>query len=292
MSRFTHLLVGPWPHGMARPERGSDIPPTALFDAVNVDVRPEGSVATARGWEQVLAAANCHSMYYHRGTVYGVVDGQLSVLSESGAQALMPVSGALSWTDVGGVAHFATRDAVWRVREGVCTQVSTANRDPDDFDDALAPLPGGQWLEYWNGRLLVARGAVLVFSQPLRYGTYNPMTDYIALGRQIEWVAPLETGIYVGTIDKVYWIDGTQPSEFRVREVAGKSAPGMAAVVPAEALGRSGAARYAVFFTPSGFAVGDASGAIEHPQAERFADLPLYRGKLFVENTRIFAVRA
>jgi hypothetical protein len=65
----------------------------------------------------------------------------------------------------------------------------------------------------------------------------------------------------------------------------------MALVVPGEAMGIEGKQQFAVFFTPSGFAVGDGAGGVKYPQAGRFNDLPLYRGKLVREQTRIFALR-
>jgi len=293
MSKFLFHQIGPWPLGMAWIGRQSDLPETALSDAVNVDIRPEGSVVTARDWEQVLAAKGCSSLYRHAGANYGVVDGDVCIITPTGVEPMMPVDGAVSWAEVGHELYFATKSEIWKVSGRRCERVSGAgDRDEMDFDDPLAPMPGGQWLDYWNGRLLVARGAKLLFSAPMRYGMHNPMTDYVFLGSRIEWVVALETGIYVGTRDRVIWMAGSKPSELSLREVAGKSAPGMAIAVDGQALGEDSRARYAVFFTRSGFAVGDSSGTVRYPQASRFSDLPLYRGKLVVDNNRIYAVRA
>lgn len=295
MSRraFTHLPVGPWPRGMARPARRTDIPPDALEDAVNVDVRPEGSAATRPRWSRVAETDGAHSIYEHEASTFAVLDGNVGRLLPDGFEPMMAVPGRISWTDLAGTPCFATRDAVWQVVGDTVERLSSEDSPADDHDrdDPLIPMPGGHWLEYWNGRLVVARGSTLLFSEPLRYDVHNPMTGYISLGGWIEWMVALEGGLYVGLADRVLWLAGTQLRDLRVVTVAGRSAPGMALAVPGEVLGAEAPGRFAVFLTASGFAVGDASGTVTYPQSDRFNDLPLHRGKLFRDATRIYAVR-
>lgn len=47
----------------------------------------------------------------------------------------------------------------------------------------LEPLPGGQLIASWNGRLLVARGRTLNFSQALRPALYDPATTFCSCQR-------------------------------------------------------------------------------------------------------------
>lgn len=291
-ARFTHLPIGPWPKGVAWPERVTDFEREQLEDAVNVNIRPEGSIVTAPNWVQVLSSTDCHSLYKHRGTVYGVVGGEVGVLSETGFSSLRPVSGPISWTDIAGVPYFADRDAVYRVDYDTMDVIQlTASQDADDIDDQIVPMPGGHWLSYWNGRLVVARGGSILFSQPLRYGAHNPVTDYITLRQKVEWMVPLETGIFVGLDDRVLWLAGDRPQDMRVNKVADNSAPGMGLAVPAESMGIEGRHFFAIFFSESGFAIGDDMGGVKYPQAAGFEKLPLFRGKLVRDGSRIFAIR-
>lgn len=287
---FTYVPVGPWPQGMAKPQRVTDVPLEALADAVNVDVRPEGSVATRIDWTLVDELPGCHSLYRHTTGEYGVIDGHVCRLSDQGFDALHPVSGPVSWADVGGEAYFATQDTVWRI-DGDAVWPVAEHGDDHDIDDPIVPMPGGRLLQYWNGRLIVARGATLLFSEPLRYGAHNPVTGYIRLGGWVEWLAPLESGIYVGLSQHVLWLGGTQPFDMQAKVVSGVSAPGMALVVPGSTMGAESDGSRAVFFTPRGFAVGDQAGNVAYPQADRFSDLPLYRGKLVRDETRVYALR-
>lgn len=286
---FSFSEHGPWPLGMARPDRLTDFPPQALADVVNADVRPTGSVATIKWWSSLLSGS-AHSLFSLGGKLYGVVNGELGELTLDGFTSFgFAVERPLSWTDVAGTAVFTNGEWVYRLSPDVEQLVHTT--DWQDLDDVLATMPGGHWLAYWNGRLLVARGQSLLFSQPLRYGAHNPLTDYIELGQRAQWVAPLETGIYVGLRDRVLWLEGAAPSELRIRQVAGASAPGAALVVDGEAFGKAFPSRVVVFFTASGFAVGDGQGVVAYPQAERFYDLPLFEGKLLRQGPRVYFVR-
>ena len=290
-SPFSHENLGPWPRGMVIKDRRTEVPLDGLWDALNVDVRDDGTVATRPEWTQAMAASDCHSLFTLGGRVWGVVDGDLSELDDTGATALMAVDGPISWTSLNDEPVFATRQEVYRIRDQAVELLSDGSRDEQDMDDVLVPLPGGQWVDYWNGRLIVARGSSLLFSEPLRYGAHNPMTGYLRFGQRVEWVAPLESGIFVGLPDRVLFLEGSTPEQLAQRQVAGRSAPGMATVVHNELLGGSGPYRVALFFTQKGFAVGAPDGSVAYPQAETMSGLPLHRGKLVVDGSRIYAVR-
>ena len=291
---FAFAPFGPWPKGMMNLARDTEVPRDALRDALNVDVQLDGTVVTRSSWVNLLEASNCHSLYYHRPTdrAYGVIDGDVSELTETGFTSLTPVTRRLSWTDLNGAPIFATRSEVNIIENGFVRRFDDGSAlDEQDVDDVLVPMPGGQWIEHWNGRLVVARGTSLLFSEPLRQGAHNPMTGYAVLGARIEWLAPLESGIFVGLPDRVLWFQGRTPSEAQLRVVAGESAPGMAVVVPSDLLGISESGEVAVFFTRSGFAVGYPDGTVAYPQSGLVGDLPLQRGKIVVLGSRLYAVQ-
>ncbi len=288
---FAFAKLGPWPAGMAVLGSRLDVPVDALFDAADVDVMPTGAVESRVEWVEAQGGVTAHSIFEHGGIVYGVIDGYLSTLSEFGYMPFHPVDQRITWTVLNGYATFASADGVFRVHSESVTSVSGVVRTDDDMDDPLVPMPGGQWVDYWNGRLLVARGPKLLFSRPLRYGAHNPMIDYVMFPQYIEWIAPVANGIFVGTADKVFWLAGRTPSDMTMQAVAGKTAPGVALVVDGTLVGGGLSGQVAIFLTTSGFAVGLPSGEIQYPQAKYIKDLPLFRGRLFRVGSRIFAVK-
>ena len=71
----------------------------------------------------------------------------------------------------------------------------------------LRPLPAGRFVREYHGRLLVADASGLYYSEPWAYGLYNPLRGYIPLAG-ITMLEPGQTGVYVATADKTYWLSG------------------------------------------------------------------------------------
>lgn len=296
---FTHVPIGPWPLGIVNRLRSTELPDGALYDAVNVDVREDGSLLTRLKWNLTLSSAGCHSLFTHGARTFAVIDGVVSELDSEGATPLAAgtlspaVNERIDWTVLNNKPVFVTSQSVYEVDGLGLYPLSGADRDDQDMDDVLVPLPGGQWVEYWNGQLVVARGTSLLFSEPLRYGAHNPVSGYIRLASRIEWVAPLETGIFVGLDGPVLFLAGRTPTDLRQTQVAQGSAPGMALTMSGENLSQELAAapRVAVFFTGSGFTIGMPDGSVVYPQQRALRDLPLVRGKLHLTKGRIYATR-
>lgn len=73
----------------------------------------------------------------------------------------------------------------------------------------LSPLPAGDTVAFFNGRLLSASGRVLSYSDVYDFGLYNPAKNWIMLPDEIRIVAPCENGVFIGTTRAVYWYAGT-----------------------------------------------------------------------------------
>lgn len=279
--------------GMINSLRDTSLPVLGLADAVNVDIRQDGTAVTRVVWEQVLSDS-AHSLFQHDDRVFAVVGGNLCELDPTGATPLTAVSGRLSWDVFDGRPVFADSSGVYLIHGSTVTRyTSDAHAGVHDLDDPTVDMPGGHWLSYWNGRFMVANGSNLLFSEPMRYGAHKPMKGYIMLQSRPEWVAALETGFFVGLKDQVLFFRGSALETLEQRVVAAESAPGMALVVTGKHLSDELAnfPRVAVFFTSSGFTIGLPNGNVLYPQAEKLKNLPLFRGRLMQSGNRIFAIR-
>ena len=285
---FRFVDIGPWPMGMNTVLPDTELPKEALRDAVNVNLLVSGVPETRLNWEQVHQG-DAHSFFQHDGRAFGVVDGVVGELTESGFTGTASAEGPIDWTVLNDEPVFVTPSGVFHLSG----QRIASQGDADDVDESLIPLPGGHLVEYWNGRLVVARGSALLFSEPLRYGAHNPLKGYYQLEARPTWMAALETGIYVGLKNRVVFLSGRSPYDLGVTTVASRSAPGMGLVVSSALIGddRIQSPRVAVFFTEKGFTIGTPDGMVIYPQKGVVSDLPLFRGKLIVDRNRIFAVR-
>lgn len=71
----------------------------------------------------------------------------------------------------------------------------------------LARMPPGQIVRYADGRLIVASGNILYYSELFAPALHNPAKSYIPFASNITMIRPCEGGIYVSA-DETYWIAG------------------------------------------------------------------------------------
>ncbi|MEG0194488.1 MAG: hypothetical protein RR857_23855 [Comamonas sp.] len=71
----------------------------------------------------------------------------------------------------------------------------------------LEPMPAGSIVRHSNGRLIVAVGNLLIYSEPFMPGLYRPSKNYIPFPARITLIEPCGRGIFVAA-DKTYWLGG------------------------------------------------------------------------------------
>ena len=81
----------------------------------------------------------------------------------------------------------------------------------------LAPMPGGQFIRGRNGRLYVASGDTLWFSEPLRPHLRDARHGYIKFVGQIRFIEPVEEGMFVGDDRGVWFMAGDDPTNTKMR---------------------------------------------------------------------------
>ena len=263
--------------------------PAGLTDALNCDIDDVGYVSRRSAW-MLATASDAHSLFEHDGTTYCVVDGVLGYLDGTAHVPIGEVPHRLAWTVLNGEPCFATHEGVYLVRERAILPLPTGFDNDAEDELMLAPLPGGHAVAYWNGRLVVARGNSLLWSEPLRYGVFNPLANFAQFEERITWLAPLEAGLYIGLRSSVRFLRGADPAAFAQLRVGGRSWARCGATIKTAGMDpevSQGAAEVAAWLTERGFAVGLPSGQVIHPQADRLNNLPLGTGRMVVLGDRI-----
>jgi hypothetical protein len=160
----------------------------------------------------------------------------------------------------------------------------------------LSRMPGGHYVRYWRGRLLVARGRTLYFSMPLRYGMYDPSFGFVKFEGKIDFIESIENGVFVAVAGQgVYYLAGDEPAKWERKLIDVTPAqPGAVTLIPTVQLRAlnlpSPAAWAAVWFTDKGFALGLSSGLVVYPQADRLSGLPLGTGTLQFKEGRLIVL--
>lgn len=156
-------------------------------------------------------------------------------------------------------------------------------------------MPGGDYVRYWRGRLLVARGRTLFFSDPLRYGLYDRSSGFVKFEARIDFIEPMEKGIFVALRNNgVIFLAGESPEQWqRVTADFEPVQPGASVVISTANMNLELQPKpewVAVWFTPKGFALGLPSGVVAHPQADLLSGLPLGNGSLHFDGDRLIVL--
>ncbi len=249
------------------------------------------------------AAIASGGMYAGR---YGLVVTLVRDGEESAASALasldVPAGGGIRLT---GLTHALPMrvyrtgpngDVLYRVAEvpvGMA-EYALGNATPGRVVDTrhMARMIPGSIVREWSGRLVVARGRTLFFSEAMRHGLYSPRTGFVQFAHRIEMVEPVEGGIWLGTADGVKFLRGSSPDEMRVDDKDSlPPVPGTSTLIDTNILGgdMANGTQAALWLSPKGFVIGTADGSLVQPQAKRIR-LADARGGIAVNDRRVIAI--
>lgn len=80
----------------------------------------------------------------------------------------------------------------------------------------MGAAPAGQAVALFNGRAYVAQGNYLIYSEPYEYELFDLRKNFITFPSRITMVAPVKGGIYVGTMEKIVFLEGGSPDDFEL----------------------------------------------------------------------------
>jgi hypothetical protein len=85
--------------------------------------------------------------------------------------------------------------------------------DPLRFFNIDRP-PNGHIIKYYRGRMYIASGNILWYSEPFQYEQFRLDSNYIEFPERIREVMPVEDGIWIGS-DRLYYLSGDNPDVFK-----------------------------------------------------------------------------
>lgn len=126
------------------------------------------------------------------------------------------------------------------------------------------PPPPGQRIAVFRGRILIAQGHVLYWSQPLAPHHYRLQTDAQLFEGRIAMLAALDRGFFIATETRTYWVQGDDPHEWQPRLVdTRRVAEGAALRIPAHKLpSLQTHGEVCLWATADGFVAGLGDGSI------------------------------
>lgn len=141
----------------------------------------------------------------------------------------------------------------------------------------FSPMPTGKYLKYWRGRLLTAKANVLRFSEPLAYHIHDERHGFVQMPQRITFVQPVDGGIWVGQVDHVVFLQGSQPNDLTlIRKTSKPPIANSAILLDADLLNgdiTQGGGATALWLAGNGYVLGTATGQLIEVQSGIMSDI-------------------
>jgi len=130
----------------------------------------------------------------------------------------------------------------------------------------LSRMQTGKYLKYWRGRVMVAQANVIRFSEALAYHLHDERHGFIQMPQRITFLQPVTGGIWVGQVDHVAFLQGSDLDQMTViRKTAKPPVPDSCVLVDSDAIGSdlgAGGDGAALWLAQNGYVLGTASGQL------------------------------
>jgi hypothetical protein len=93
--------------------------------------------------------------------------------------------------------------------------------ETDDFKD----FPNCQHIETLAGRALGSVDTILYFSEYGLHGIYSTISNWIRVPTTISYLIAVATGVFIATVDEIYFLKGLNPDTWTLELVANYGAP-------------------------------------------------------------------
>ena len=145
----------------------------------------------------------------------------------------------------------------------------------------LQPMPGGHLVRAWGGRMFVARGDTLWYSEPLLPHLVAPRRGFIPFVGRIRLLEFVDGGAFVGDERGVWWLGGSDPTQYTT-QLASEAVPVAMSGITAAAheLGvAGGTSKTALWLSSHGYMLGAPGGQVTALNADRIRLAPEISGR-------------
>jgi len=175
-------------------------------------------------------------------------------------------SARMVYVDMAGTVYLTNGTLIGFIRDGAF------NLFPDPQQTYKSPMVPGHLIEYFNGRLYVARDSEIWFSDPMALKRTDMRRNFKQLPSRITLLSAVEDGIYVSNLERTYFMGGGDPGEAILIDKANYPAiPHTAQKIDAARIGGLGFSGPAVLWASRmGICLGGNQGQFKNLTEEHF----------------------
>jgi len=190
-----------------------------LAKAINVDINDTGKVTSISS--PVKISDNTFSNFFksEKGILYAISNGNLVRIINDNLDYEIITSGFRN--DFVSFAEYYDRIFVSDGhRIGNIINNDFKDFDTYQIDKYNVKIPAGNIIEVFRGRLYSAVYDYLYFSNVMKFHQVKIPFGYIGFGSIITNLKSINNGIYVSTVDDLFFLRGTKPDEFEKVHIA------------------------------------------------------------------------
>lgn len=185
-----------------------------LTKAINVDIDDRGTVMRRGGYTKIMSG-NYHSIFIHNQTIFAVkIDSFVMIDARSYVENIL-----LSGLSVGSRMSYAVaNDRVYYTNGVIIGYVDNGVRYDIPATDIQykQKIPPGQIIRFYKGRLYVASGQTLFYSDAMALDRYTISPDgqnFKQFDGVITMLAPVVDGIYISDGVSTFFMAGVSPED-------------------------------------------------------------------------------
>lgn len=130
----------------------------------------------------------------------------------------------------------------------------------------LSPMVTGNYLSYWKGRLVTAKGNTIRFSEAMAYHLHDERHGFVQMPQRITFLEPVDGGLWVGQVDYVAFLQGSSPEELTLHsKTASAPVPSSAIQLQANTISAElsqGGMATVLWLAENGYVAGNANGQV------------------------------
>ena len=250
-----------------------------LAEATDVTIDDTGRPSRRLG-SGLITAGVFHSGFCDGGDCFVVQDheAESAIYKLSTLHALTGVRSALTkglrfgWCQVGPDTYYSNTLQNGIITAGVSRAWALQSHVGAVTTRQFSAAPLGSHLAHFAGRMWIATGNVLYYSEPFAYGKFDLANCFIWFGSNITMVKPVKDGLFVSDSDRTYFLAGTNPKEFDQKtdvEAPAHEYSEAIGYIDGDKVGRPGAGPCAVWSCDEGLCVSTQTGDLQIVTANR-----------------------
>jgi hypothetical protein len=266
--------------GLNTRQRPEELKPEELSIARNVDIDDAGRLTRRDGYDDISTlTGNYHSLWSDGSICLVVKGGNLYQVNTDWSETTLRINvgdSTMAYVSVNGTVYYTNGVVIGYIEDGT----DKAFTDPG-VTFKISPPPG-QIIRHFNGRLYIAKGPVLWFTDAMAFGRVDTRTGFKQFPSDIRTIRPVDGGLFISDADETFFMSGPSPDKASLKTVGKAAITGSDLSIQGRLFSKEIQGSVAFFTTEDGICMGMSDGTVISMTSSTYKLPSAKRGAIFV----------